>query len=496
MKPNVPTKLVSDEFRSGQFRENTQAPRALDAKEDVYSHGSSESIDLEKYKKYEEKLRLEFLQEKALKEQRGDNHGKYETEELQGILKSEPPLRNLRSSELSDPLNEKKVRISDVLNVREELRHKGRLEMIEEQSEDDHKRRMYSTQTDRFVKPPPDHLHSRNKSDSFIQMEVDKRDSSIISGANGGNITGRRQINLDESSNLYSMYNKRDDTLKLDKTIDIPRPDINNNILVYRDESKNGISSSDYYGAIGKCSRLEKENEDLKLALKQLKEKYDKCLANKVDPNEVIELKTELAETRKSNVHLESIIFKLQVQLKNQAAQMPHNFGKGHQHQSYDAGLVMQRSKSRDQIYVSQNGLVSPFDRSDYFNHQSSGVEPSRPPTKSISKDQAKKIKFSESVVTMVQGLIASEKEIPLKQAWQLLKKVITEYFAMKSGRRGGRSLSPTRNANNQNLPTAVKNNDVYGDLTKERLNRKQNTMSMTDRFGFSQRNYYLNNIN
>ena len=494
-----PKNHIDDLYSSVQ--DNIQQIKMKNQKYSRETITSRDSVDLESYKQYKSKLIREFERDKdsKIRSKSFDKSSTSPTDpfepqltdkytlreaEVQGILKSPNTKRcpKMPVFEQSDaffketdnqkeptnkrqqsPSAEKRVRINDMVKVREELKSKANLEIIQEKNsgkkmrEDEH----HSVQMD-----IPDHSYPNNnmnklqriKSDPFIRSDPYKglKDTSINTGISYTINPREKTINLDESSQLYSNYRK-DETLAFDKS-DIKIGFMQDRYLKNK-ESTPQVSEQEYYKALGKCARLEKEKQNLYEDNMVLRRELDLARQKRGhhDHSQVYE---DLENVKKMNDDLVEELFQLKLQLKR------------------ENGLnKLKRSKSRDQIYVSNNGVVSPFSPSEYFTSRRD-----TPQITSISKEQSKKIKFAESVVQMVSGLTRNNKEVQLKQAWKLLKQVITEYFEMKHNLENSH-FSPQKidKYHAKNLPTAMKN-DFYGDLTKN----KQLEGAKSDRFVIS----------
>lgn len=107
-----------------------------------------------------------------------------------------------------------------------------------------------------------------------------------------------------------------------------------------------------------------------------------------------------------------------------------------------------------------------------------------------VDRESGKKLKFAESVVSMLANLVEGESDeekdashnrtqldqnrtFDLKKTWQILKKIVKEYFDMKRA-------NQIAIYQDQNLPTAMK-----GDMGEIYLNHRSRIIEDSSKKGF-----------
>lgn len=419
-------------------------------------------------------------------------------------------------------LNQNFNQTGETVSVRDELRSR-KLEMIEER-ESEHDRAKIAS-SDRHLLPNQ-HLHKqnfrkkdgqnsrlRNKSEDpyttsgqetsrfakelIIPNEYSQNkllnpsDQDLLFSKKFFNKNGKEfSAILDESSNLNLYSSKEEESsLNLDGGYkSYKRYSDNRNGLKQSGNFLNNASSGqkNHENRIElKCDRLEKENsvliknnDDLRFQVSSLKKQLDSSHRGGSHGAKNSKNSEEIAHLKKENEKLEQIIFKLQMELGNYKMEEKlknHQFDdasrskdKNNPFRTFDERRT--RSKSRELNTSTQH-------QSKNSQYQSMSINPRRGRGQghkterntenyfSLDREASKKLKFADSVVSMLGNLtengqtsdnftrkdrVKTGRKTDLKSSWHMLKKIVREYFDMKKA-------SQIAQYENNNLPTAVK---------------------------------------
>lgn len=410
------------------------------------------SIDIDKYNSYKQQLIEDFRKEKELKlggeiEIEQDKFKQYqnpikdasrELESMNPPISSNSTRYELRSKMGSSLQNvqgasdEGKVKIREMINSRmENMPSMSNLKVIQErESEEDKKHQMQS------------YLFRESEGNPIQEMVHSRVEKSQKPAWNI----------LDESSNLYSVYNQNDQN-RLDKTV--------SSNFVLEDElakmQKGGLKRSNFnlpspqnprrFSAISRNTKNETEKDQLKKQNVQLQARVRELEIKNRDMNSLIQKNLELEDTIRN--------------LRNQVASIKRSDRK-----------EGSKSVTNEQIYVSESGIVSPFHRNHNLDAENRDI--------SSGNSNKTKLKFADSVLDMVSQLLSDKEQQmkenqTIKKSWKVLKRVVSEYFELKKLQI---DVSTHKNQNKvmkeYNLPTATKD-IVYRDLKNLSLNRAGN---------------------
>lgn len=507
--------------------------RNLKQKNNVYSRDtitSKDNVDVDGYEKIKEQIRREYQKEKeekvrgkSLEISRISNADKSVNTFFEGKNKILGELKNDDMDSLREQKNEiieagsnmledlgdtnfnfkssgsllslenngvASLKKSEVVSIRDELRSR-KLEMIEERQSEEERIKIGVRTEREFTKGQYGSNLTRVKSENLFSRRFNLRNQEDPGLSIGARVTSqekkpeiyqglpaskssinyrRKEVvyNLDESSKIYSgFYDTNDQGMEGRKNETIP---------AYK-----------YHDLLSRFNNLEiekgellKENGELKNEVSELIQRIKEIeKENLVRGNQGVQdlgyhrLEERAKKLKMENDKLQKQLFQMNMKKFNEMQMGDSNRGqKKDIFRSFDQrNMKMSRSKSRGRNFVASEGVVNPFNEENYFNLQREKVRTER----SNNREVSKKIKFADSVVTMVGGLIQSKGKVNLKMTWHMLKKVLKEYFKMKK--------NPPPRGYEGNLPTAVKDNRIYGDLTKNQNIQGYNSERIENKF-------------
>lgn len=390
------------------------------------------------------------------------------------------------------------ARRPEKVSIREELRSR-KLEMIEERQSEEERNRGFQTERERNVShgnnQEPGYRHDggyesnlmRVKSENIFSRRYNaKSNDHELAKIFGGN--SKKEVIEEPSitgikSNLNSInYKRRDGPYNLDESSKIYNSFYNKtNDMGYNSielKARDVIPAYKYHELLSRFNKLEiekgeleKENLELKNEMNGMVETIkqkdkeifmvnSKKSGMSIPLSDYRTLEERASKLKSENESLQKQLFQMNVRKFSEmdfSGQRSNQTSKADLFRSYDQRkMQVSRSKSRGKMFVSPQGVVSPFNEENYFSLQKEKVRTER----SKNRELSKKVKFADSVVSMVKELVQNQAKVNLKTTWHMLKKVLKEYFKMKN-----RDERPRYEGN---LPTAVKDNRIYGDLTKD----------------------------